>query len=98
MPDQAPAIISIPNPIPALDITPTSIAKSTHDDLNGALAAIPDGKHGALLIDGTAKDAFAKPQVRALVVQKIAGNWAVMTSFGWDGHHVEEKIAIGGSW
>lgn len=82
---------------PVLDLSPSAIAQATHADVDSALAAIPAGHTGALLIDGTVING-THPVAQALIVQKIGGNWVAMASGIWDGHHTVGKVAIGASW
>lgn len=93
-----PTVISDNTPLQPPDpLSPSVIAKSVHDTLDQAMAAIPAGKSGAVLIDGTI-GLDGKPAAQAVIVQKIGANWAVAASAAWDGAHVEGKVAIEGSW
>lgn len=76
--------------------SPEALAKSVHDTLGEALSAIPDGQHGAILVDGTYAEGQAT--ARVLVVQKVGSGWSVMAGGEWDGHHPIGKVAVAGSW
>lgn len=76
--------------------TPDGLRQSVHDTLDAALAAIPDGKSGALLVDGTLTHGGAA--ARVVLAQRVGKTWAVSIGGDWDGHHVGGKVAIAGSW
>jgi len=72
--------------------SPAALRKSVHDSLDDAMLAVPPGKHGAVLVDATSD------RVRALLVTRIGKDWSVMGAADYDGHHVDGKVAIAGSW
>lgn len=76
--------------------SPDALRESVHDTLEASLAAVPKGKTGAILIDGT-KTADGG-QAQLLVVRRFGENVAVVAGGAWDGAHVEGKFAIAATW
>lgn len=71
--------------------SPAQLAKSVHDTLDEATAAIPPGRKSAVLIDAT------NERVRLLLAIKAGDNWTIAGGGDYDGHHVAGKIAVVGS-
>lgn len=76
--------------------SPDQLRQSVHDTLDQALAAIPPGKSGALLVDGTVTHDGG--EARVLLAQRVGKDWQVQVGGEWDGHHVAGKVALAGSW
>lgn len=53
--------------------SPESLAKSVHNTLEDAYAAIPSGKRRALIVDASVADRTA----RALYVERLGAGWSV---------------------
>jgi hypothetical protein len=68
------------------------LAKSVHDTLDGATAAIPPGRKSAVLIDAT------NERVRMLLAIKAGDAWTIAGGADYDGKHITGKVAIAGSW
>lgn len=77
-----------PNPF-----SPQALAQSVHDTLDDAMSVVPPGKRGALLVDATAQG-----QVQLVLATRIGKGWQFGVGAGYDGHHVEGKVALMGSW
>lgn len=77
--------------------SPEALAKRVHATLDEATAAIPEGRHHAVILDATVQD--GQPEVRALYVQRTAGGWDVSLEGAWSGRgHVSGKVALLKSW
>jgi hypothetical protein len=85
----------MPDPTPIF--TPAALSKSVHDTLDQAMVAIPPGQDGAILIDGTVTSA-GRPAAHVLIATRIGDHWQLAAGAGWDGHAVEGKVAMMGSW
>lgn len=74
---------------------PSSLAKSVHDSLEDAYAALPAGKSHAVLVDASTTDG-----IRALYVQRIGDGWNVAVSESWKGHghKLEGKVSVLRAW
>jgi len=72
--------------------SPANLAKSVHDTLDEATAAIPPGRKSAILIDAT------NERVRMLLAIKAGDNWTIAGGADYDGAHVTGRVSIAGSW
>lgn len=72
--------------------SPSVLAKSVHDTLDEATAAIPPGRKSAVLIDAT------QERVRLLLAIKAGDNWTIAGGADYDGNHVTGRVAVAGSW
>lgn len=72
--------------------SPENLAKSVHQTLDEATAAIPDGKRVAVLVDAT------QDQVHVMLAMRAGDHWRLSGTAGWDGAHVAGRIAVAGSW
>lgn len=70
MPDVASALSAPPNPFDF-----AAMAKSTHDSIDAAIGAIPDGHDGAFLLRATTQN--GTPALQAMTAAKIGGDWKV---------------------
>lgn len=78
--------------------SPGSLAKSVHDTLDQAQAAIPVGHHHAVLFDGTVSRADG-PAIRGMYIQRTDGGWQIALEGAYDGPHgVAGKVAVAKSW
>lgn len=75
---------------------PAALARAVHDTLDQATAAIPEGKRGALLVDGRISD--GKPSASLLLVTRGPHGWDLAGEMGWDGHYVNAKVAVAKTW
>jgi hypothetical protein len=70
---------------------PQSIAKSVHNTLEDAYAAIPPGKRRALIIDASAQ----QREMRALYVERLSHGWSVaLEGRVSHGHKPDGKVAL----
>lgn len=76
--------------------SPEALRQSVHDTLEQSLAAVPEGKTGAIIIDGT--KTAAGGEVQLLVVRKFGDHVAIVGGGTWDGAHVEGKFALAAAW
>lgn len=77
----------MPNPFSA-----ENVRKSVHDTLDQGLAAIPDGKRSAVLIDAT------NERVQILLAIKAGESWQLTGGAVYDGEHVAGHVSVVGSW
>lgn len=74
-----------------------STSKAIHATLDQALATIPPGKRGALLMQLDL--ANGTPVAHFTVAGHIDGNWEVAAGGAWDGKATPSaQIAVMGSW
>lgn len=73
-----------------------AIRESVFKSVDEATAAIPPGRHTAVIIDAT-KDASGT-SASALLVHRVGDTWAVVTEAQYDGHRVAGKVSVAGSW
>lgn len=78
-------------------LSPDVLNKAVHDTLDQAIAAIPNGKRNALLIDGTVnKDG---PNFQAMWVHKVNDTWHIAVQGAYDGPHgMEGKVTSALYW
>jgi hypothetical protein len=73
---------------------PSSVAKSVHDSLEEAYAALPPGKSHAVLVDASTDSG-----VRALYVQRVGDGWNVALEGEWRGRgHAAGKVTALKAW
>lgn len=78
--------------------SPANLAKAVHATLDEATAAIPEGKHNAVLFDGTYSKADGA-EFRALFVHRTDGGWTVMAEGDYTGPGgIAGKVATAKSW
>lgn len=72
---------------------PAALRAAVHDSLDQALASIPEGRRGALLV------LVDQDGARAQVAAKLGGKWQLAAGADrpWDGPIVG-RIALAGSW
>lgn len=76
--------------------SPEVIAKSVHDSLAQAYAALPEGKSHALIVDATTEGGG---NVRALYVQRVGDGWNVALEGVWNGReHAAGKVSLLKAW
>lgn len=66
-----PVALTLKSPMALPADVPTRIGKSLRASLDAALATIPDGKQGALLVAATASG------VQAIIATRFAGDWSL---------------------
>lgn len=74
------------------------IARAVHASLDEATAAIPPGKHHAVLFDGTYSDATGA-SMRAVFVRRTDSGWKAELAGAYSGPGgVASKVTIAKSW
>lgn len=75
------------------DFSYLAAAQSAHTNISEAIAAIPAGRSGALLVDATGTTA------EAMIATHLGNdNWTLAAGGTWDGHHVAGKVTLVGAW
>lgn len=68
--------------------SPENTSKSVHDTLDAGLAAVPEGRRSAVLIDAT------QDQVQLLLAVRAGDSWQIAGGAVYDGRHVKGKVAV----
>jgi hypothetical protein len=83
--------------VPESPFSAAAIARSVHDTLDEAQAAIPADAKTAILLDGTYTNGH--PQARALYVQRLEHGWSTALEAAWQGpHDYGGKVAVMKVW
>lgn len=76
---------------------PAATAKSVHDTLDEATAALPTDAKYAVIVDATVTSGN-RPKVQGYLVSKGAKGWQTVIGGAWDGAHVEGRAAVMKVW